>query len=119
MGAWEKTGALWLAAALAAFLLWMGLTALTIDDGEKAPLGLQFAADFAFVLACASGCFFFVAVFLPFGQHRSPVYDSLSEGAYGMYLVHYVFVVRMQYALLGIPLLASPRSRSCSASRCS
>ena len=105
-GSLGKHWGAWLAAALAAFLLWMGLTALTMDDGEKAPLALQFAADFAFVLACATGCFFFVAIFLRFGQHRSPIYDSLSESAYGMYLVHYVFVVWMQYALLGIPLLA-------------
>ena len=32
--------------------------------------------------------------------------DSLSENAYGMYLVHYVFVVWMQYALLDAALLA-------------
>ena len=57
-------------------------------------------------MACASGCFVFVALFLRFGQHRSWVYDSLSESAYGMYLVHYVFVVWMQYALLDLPLFA-------------
>ena len=62
--------------------------------------------DLGFVLACASGCFFFVAIFLRFGQHRSRAYDSLSDSAYGMYLVHYVFVVWMQYALLNVALFA-------------
>ena len=32
--------------------------------------------------------------------------DSLSESAYGMYLVHYLFVVWLQYVLLGAALLA-------------
>jgi hypothetical protein len=96
----------WLVAALVSFLTWMGFTALTFDDGDKAPVILQLAANFSFVVACASGCFFFVALFLRFGQHRSVVYDGLSESAYGMYLVHYVFVVWMQYALLDLPLFA-------------
>jgi peptidoglycan/LPS O-acetylase OafA/YrhL len=104
-GLGERWG-IWLAAALASLLVWMGFTSLTLDDGDKAPIVLQFAANVSFVVACASGCFFFVAVFLRFGQHRSAVYDGLSESAYGMYLVHYVFVVWMQYALLDLPLFA-------------
>lgn len=32
--------------------------------------------------------------------------DSLSANAYGLYLVHYNFVVWLQYALLGTALLA-------------
>ena len=58
------------------------------------------------MLACASSCFFFVALFLRFGQHRSRWYDSLSENAYGIYLVHYPFVVWLQYALLNVTLFA-------------
>ncbi len=104
-GLGERWG-IWLAAALASLLVWMGFTSLTFDDGDKAPIVLQLAANVSFVVACASGCFFFVAVFLRFGQHRSAVYDGLSESAYGMYLVHYVFVVWMQYALLDLPLFA-------------
>jgi surface polysaccharide O-acyltransferase-like enzyme len=34
------------------------------------------------------------------------VLDSLSRNAYCMYLVHYVFVVWLQYALLNAPLFA-------------
>ena len=47
-----------------------------------------------------------MAIFLRFGQHRSRVYDSLSDSAYGMYLVHYVFVVWMQYRPAGCSLFA-------------
>ena len=31
---------------------------------------------------------------------------SLSNNAFGMYLLHYIFVVWLQYALLGLALLA-------------
>ena len=35
-------------------------------------------------------------------RERSRILDSLSENAYGMYLVHYGVVVWLQYALFGI-----------------
>jgi Acyltransferase family len=105
-GSLARNWAAWLATALAAFVLWMGPTALAMEERYKDWLILQLAGNIGFVLACASGCFFFVAIFLRFGQHRSRAYDSLSESAYGLYLVHYVFVVWMQYALLNVALFA-------------
>jgi glucans biosynthesis protein C len=41
-----------------------------------------------------------------FASIRSRVLDSLSRNAYGIYLIHYVFVVWLQYALLNAPLFA-------------
>ena len=37
---------------------------------------------------------------------RRPVFESLSEHAYGIYFVHYPFVLWLQYLLLGAPLFA-------------
>ena len=37
---------------------------------------------------------------------RSAVFHNLSKNAYGIYLVHYVFVIWLQYLLLGIALFA-------------
>jgi glucans biosynthesis protein C len=48
----------------------------------------------------------FAALCLRFATHRSRVLDSLSENAYGMYLLHFVFVVWLQYLLLGVALFA-------------
>jgi surface polysaccharide O-acyltransferase-like enzyme len=93
-----------LAAALASLFLWMGLTALTMPHG--ASLGIEIAADLSFVPACAAGCFFFIAVCLRFATGYSRFLGYLSANAYGLYLVHYVFIVWLQYALLGAPLLA-------------
>ena len=89
---------LWLAAALASLLLWMGLTGLTMNGGSSS--GLQIADDFSFVLACAAGCFLLLALSLRFATMHSPILDHLAVNAYGLYLVHYVFVVWLQYALL-------------------
>jgi surface polysaccharide O-acyltransferase-like enzyme len=97
---------MWLVAAFAAFLLWITPMALIFDLRDAAPLGLQIAADLGFVLSCASSSFFLVAAFLHFSRKRSRALDSLSHNAYGMYLVHYVFVVWLQYALLNAPLFA-------------
>jgi len=103
-GALGRHWKLWLAIALATLLLWMGVTALTLDG--SAPLAIDAAADLCFVLACAGGCFFVIASSLRFGLKRSAPLDSLSTNAYSLYLVHYVPTVWLQYALLGAPLFA-------------
>ena len=105
-GTLARRWAVWLAGALASLLLWMGLTALAMTYPTSAPVGLQVGVDISFALACASGCFFIVAGCLRFGAIRSRILNSLAENAFGMYLFHYVFVVWLQYALLGAALPA-------------
>ena len=58
------------------------------------------------MLVCAPGCFFLIAVSLHFATRHSRRRDGLSADAYGLYLVHYNFVVWLQYALLGTALFA-------------
>ena len=96
--------AAWLASALLAFVLWMGLTALSLQD--RAIAATRIAAYLALALSCASSCFAFFALFLRFAARRTPLFDKAGENAYGLYLVHYVFVVWLQYALLDAPLTA-------------
>ena len=93
-----------LAFALGALLLWMGLTALSMNGG--ASLSVKIAADLSFVPACAAGCFFLIAVCSRFATGYSRLLGYLSANAYGLYLVHYVFIVWLQYALLAAPLFA-------------
>lgn len=94
----------WLAAALVSLALWMGLSSLTFD--RDAPLAVQAAADLGYVLACACGCFFLIAVGLRFAAAPSRLLGTLGGNAYGLYLLHYVFVVWLQFAVLPLPLLA-------------
>ena len=52
------------------------------------------------VLSCAASCFGFMSLFARFATRRRVVFDSLTDNAYGMYLIHYAFVSWLQYALL-------------------
>ena len=79
-------------------------------DGAQAPLLVQIAAAFGFVLACASGCFVLLALCLRFAVERTRILDSLSVNAYSMYLLHYVFIVWLQYILLPIALFAAGKA---------
>lgn len=95
----------WLPIAPASFLLWACLMGLTIDN-PAAPIALQLFVGLAFVLACASSCFLLLGLFVRFAARRVRILDGLRSAAYGMYLVHYVFVVWLQYALLNISMPA-------------
>jgi hypothetical protein len=95
---------LWLGVALASWFLWMGVTSFTLEG--QAPLFIEIASDLLFVLACAGGAFFVIAASLRFGTKRLPIFESLAVNAYSLYLVHYVFVVWLQYALLGVAVFA-------------
>jgi glucans biosynthesis protein C len=103
-GQLSRHWSLWLAAAMITLFSWMGITYLTLDG--SAPIAIQIASDFAFVVACAAGCAFFLATSLRFGLKRSSPLASLSANAYSLYLVHYVFSVWMQYALLPLDVPA-------------
>lgn len=103
-GALARRWALWLAAALASLMLWMGLTSLTLNGG--ASMAMTIAADFSYVLACAAGCYFLIAASLRFAAKYSQILGALAANAYALYLLHYVFVVWLQYALLDTPLPA-------------
>jgi hypothetical protein len=104
-GVLARRWGLTLAGAAAGFLIWILPTAMIQEYyKDSGPLALQLVADFGFVLGCAGGCAVVLAATLRFARSRSRMLDSLSENAYGMYLVHYVFVVWLQYALLGAAL---------------
>ena len=103
-GALARRWALWLAAAIASLMLWMGLTSLTMNGG--ASMATTIAADFSYALACAASCLFLIAVSLYFCAKYSRILGTLAASAYALYLLHYVFVVWLQYALLGTPLPA-------------
>jgi len=92
-----------LTVALGALALWIALTALTMN-GTGA--GIALAADLSFVPACLSGGGFLIAVCLRFLRRRSRFLGTLAANAFGLYIVHYLFVVWLQFALLELPLYA-------------
>jgi hypothetical protein len=99
---------LWSLAALLAFGLatGIGIAVLTTHAGSRP---WEIAADLGFVISCAASSFAFLALFVRFARTPRKMFDSLSDNAYGMYLVHYAFVSWLQYALLKATLPAIPK----------
>ena len=95
-----------LAAAVVSFGAWGGLTALTLPDWNASSVAYRLMAASAFPIACASGVLCLLAISLRLMRRRYRVLDALSSNAYGIYLVHYCFVLWLQYALLRFDLNA-------------
>jgi peptidoglycan/LPS O-acetylase OafA/YrhL len=101
----------WRRWAIAAPLVFVVVAALTIASyvvkGAEQP-GWVGVNGLAYVTCCAVACFAFMAGFVHFARKRSAVWDSLAANAYGMYLIHYVFVTWIQFSLLpsGLPGLS-------------
>jgi peptidoglycan/LPS O-acetylase OafA/YrhL len=95
---WRAAG--W--AALATFALWLTFAGLASMGGPSPAVQLLEAATF--VPCCTAGCLFMLAVFIRFANRQMRAFDAVGDKAYGMYLVHYLFSVWLQFLLLGIVL---------------
>lgn len=95
-----------LAAAAITYLMWLGSAGLAVADGNAAPVGVQILEALSFVLACAAGCLCALALVIRFANRRVPAFQPLNENAYGLYLIHYVYVIWLQYMLLDAPFAA-------------
>ncbi len=104
-GALARRWRLWLGLAAAAFFAWLGVTALTVES--KTPMvAVERLASVLFAISSVTACSALIAIFLRFATRPVPFADSLARNAYGIYLVHYFFVIWLQYALLGVAVFA-------------
>jgi glucan biosynthesis protein C len=92
---------LWLVAAVMAFAIWLGVSAKIYSEPAPASLALQLVDDLSFALACFTSAFCALALATRFARANTPALGSLQRNSYGIYLLHYVFIVWLQYALLG------------------
>lgn len=76
--------------------------------GLDAPIR-EIIGGVGFVYLCVALCFAFLALFLRFVRKPNPVMNSLQAHSFGIYLVHYVFVNWVNYALLGPDLPAAAK----------
>jgi len=83
-------------------LMYLALAAafITMISGVGKSLPWGPLLGILWVLSCAASCFGFMSLFSRFATTRRAVFDSLTDNAYGMYLIHYAFVSWLQYALL-------------------
>jgi len=102
---WALAGA----ATLVSFVLWLAVAGLAMaSDGPSLPV--QICQALSFVLCCAAGVLFMVALFLRFAHRRLPMLEPLNDKTYGIYLIHYVFSVWLQYALLGLAIFGGVKA---------
>jgi glucans biosynthesis protein C len=97
---WRRAG--WV--ALATFALW--LTFAGIASSGTPSRTVRVLEALSFVPCCAAGCLFMLAVFVRFANRHFRIFDALSDKAYGMYLVHYIFSIWLQFLLLGLATIA-------------
>jgi hypothetical protein len=73
------------------------------------PFWWQLSYGVTYAIACALICLAVLALFLRFGQGEKSLFDPLRDDAYGIYVVHYIPCLWLQYALLDAPLSAIPK----------
>jgi Acyltransferase family len=97
----------WLAATIATYSCIIALIYIkhgVLPDVNHQPLWWQIAYALAFVSYSAAQTFNVLALFLRFSNDGSSILDPLRDSAYGIYLIHYVPVLWLQYALYDISL---------------
>jgi surface polysaccharide O-acyltransferase-like enzyme len=88
----------WLAVGMMSFVVFIIMVVVAPDSDRSIIRAI------AFVVCCGATVFGMTGLFLRFAKRRVRIFDSLSDNAYGIYIVHYVFVTWLQYLLLGSAL---------------
>jgi surface polysaccharide O-acyltransferase-like enzyme len=93
---------LWLGCALVFYGAILGLVYIHhnwIADFDSPPLWWRAGYGIAFALFSAAMVFVVPAVFLRFADAGWALFDALQPSAYGVYLLHYIFIIWLQYAV--------------------
>jgi peptidoglycan/LPS O-acetylase OafA/YrhL len=97
----------WLTATIASYGCIVALIYIkhaVLPDVTHQPLWWEIAYALAFVAYCAAQTLNILALFLRFDNDGSSILDSLRDSAYGIYLIHYVPVLWLQYLLYDFSL---------------
>jgi len=95
----------WLGTAISSYGCIVALVFIkhvVLPDVDHQPLWWQVAYAVSFVTYGAAQTFNVIALFLRFNNEGSSIFDPLRESAYGIYLLHYVPVLWLQYWLFGM-----------------
>lgn len=105
-GAMVQHAGRWLIAALAIFAVMEFIPRALFDAGILAEDPALIFYAILWLISCVASTLAFLAIFLRYATKPNAIMDSLARNAYLIYIVHYIFVLWMQYALLQIPLLS-------------
>jgi len=104
-GALARRWPIWLAATIASYGCIIGLVYVRhnlLPDLDHLPSWWRVVYALALVSYSAAQTFNVLALFLRFSNEGSSILDPLRDNAYGIYLIHYIPVLWLQYALFGI-----------------
>lgn len=91
---------LWAVGAIVVFLASSAVFVMILTTPKGMSTLWQIIASLVFTLTCATTSMAMLAVFVRFAKKSHGIFDSLRNNAYGIYLLHYIFVIWLQYALL-------------------
>ena len=97
-----KRWLVWLASALVFYGAILALVYIHhnwVADFNSPPLAWRASYGLAFAMFSAAMAFTVPAVFLHFSKSGWGRLDALRPSAYGIYLVHYIFIIWLQYAV--------------------
>jgi surface polysaccharide O-acyltransferase-like enzyme len=99
----------WLAFALLFYAAILGLVYVHhnwVANFDSPPLAWRVGYGLAFAMFSAAMAFTVPSIFLRFAKSDWTLLDALQPSAYGVYLVHYIFIIWLQYAVYGYSLPA-------------
>lgn len=112
-GLLSRSGALarqWLGWTLAAAATFGGLTFLInfrrmklANHTGAPPVWWQGSYGVIYAMACTLICLAVLALFLRFGQREKSIFDPLRADAYGIFVIHYLPILWLQWAMLEMP----------------
>jgi hypothetical protein len=113
-GAMARQWWLWVIAAAAAFgtlMFLVNFRRMRLSNLTGAPpFWWQSSYGIVYAVSCALICLAVLALFMRFGQSEKNIFDPLREDAYGIYVVHYIPCLWLQFALLDAPLPAAAKA---------
>jgi len=103
----NKTWQFWLILCLFSYLLVELFTYNVWDIVRAGKLHVNLAwaiFDLLFVVSCISSSFAFLSIFKQNIHKQYNLWTNLSANAFGIYLIHYIFITWLQFALLNVSL---------------
>ncbi len=99
---WPKNWSAWFPGlGIPAFFLYLWSSGSTAQS--LPPLVIQAIVSVAFAASCVGTSVGFLGIFRQFVRSSSPILDSLTASSFGIYLIHYGFVLWIQFVLLLAP----------------
>ncbi|MEA2897838.1 MAG: hypothetical protein QOJ84_3453 [Bradyrhizobium sp.] len=103
---------IWLAAGIVFYGAILGLVYAHhnwVANFNAPPEWWSVGYSLAFAIFSGAMCFTVPAIHLRFARARWRLLDAMQPSAYGIYLLHYIFIIWLQYAVYDLPLHAGAK----------